>query len=316
MRELFTSSYRRIRSLVCRVRGILRRRMYRVKIRALGHLSLYRILKMYTAGLVNGTIAARAESIAYSFFMAVFPAVVFVFSIIPYIPIEGLQATLMQTIEQALPPHTWETVGPTVNDIIHIKRGGLLSLSFAGVLFFTTNGVNGLIANFRTSYHKISMRPYLNQYLISLGLVGLLLSILVATLAMIVGSDLFWEYIGENASTVFDTADPARFAKYGLIGFSLLVCVSLIFHFGPRLHRLPFFSPGAILSTALILASSYVFAFYIDHFSQYNKLYGSIGAVLIFMLWLFIIALLLLVGFELNAAIVRSLSHLKRRNRP
>ena len=278
---------------------------------------MYRLLTMYTLGLVNGTIAARAESIAYSFFMAVFPAVVFVFSVIPYIPIDGLQETLMQTIEQAMPPHTWETVGSTVNDIIHIKRGGLLSVSFAGVLFFTTNGINGLIANFRTSYHKISMRPYLNQYLISLGLVGLLMMILVTTLASIVASDLFWAYIAEyGPAAPTDTKDLAAFVKYGLIGFSLLVCVSLIFHFGPRLHQLPFFSPGAILSTALILASSYVFAFYIDHFSQYNKLYGSIGAVLIVMLWLFVIALLLLIGFELNAAIVRSLSHLKHQRRP
>ena len=121
------------------------------------------------------------------------------------------------------------------------------------------------------------------------------------------------EYLEANGGLAFDTIDPGAIVKYGLIGFSLLVCVSLIFHFGPRQRGLPFFSPGAILSTLLVLASSSVFAFYINHFSQYNKLYGSIGAVLIFMFWLFIIAFLLLVGFELNAAIVRSMSHLKQR---
>ncbi len=312
MKELFSHILDGLRAGISWLRGMLRHITYRVKLRAFGHLSLYRVLKIYSAGLINGTLAARAESIAYSFFMAVFPAVVFVFSIIPYIPIEGLQETLMQTIEEAMPPHTWETVGPTVNDIINIKRGGLLSISFLGVIFFTTNGVNGLIANFKTSYNKITMRPYFNQYFISLSLVLLLLLILVVTLAMIVITKIFWGYLDRQEFLGMEVTDIIAIAKYFLIGFSLLVCVSLIFHFGPRLRRLPFFSPGAILSTLLILASSYVFAFYINNFAQYNKLYGSIGAVLIFMFWLFINAFLLLLGFELNAAIVKSLSHLKK----
>lgn len=312
MKELFSHILDGLRAGISWLRNMLRHITYRVKLRAFGHLSLYRVLKIYSAGLINGTLAARAESVAYSFFMAVFPAVVFVFSIIPYIPIEGLQETLMQTIEEAMPPHTWETVGPTVNDIINIKRGGLLSISFLGVIFFTTNGVNGLIANFKTSYNKITMRPYFNQYFISLSLVLLLLLILVVTLAMIVITKIFWGYLDRQEFLGMEVTDIIAIAKYFLIGFSLLVCVSLIFHFGPRLRRLPFFSPGAILSTLLILASSYVFAFYINHFSQYNKLYGSIGAVLIFMFWLFINAFLLLLGFELNAAIVKSLSHLKK----
>lgn len=312
MKELFSHILDGLRAGISWLRNMLRHITYRVKLRAFGHLSLYRVLKIYSAGLINGTLAARAESIAYSFFMAVFPAVVFVFSIIPYIPIEGLQETLMQTIEEAMPPHTWETVGPTVNDIINIKRGGLLSISFLGVIFFTTNGVNGLIANFKTSYNKITMRPYFNQYFISLSLVLLLLLILVVTLAMIVITKIFWGYLDRQEFLGMEVTDIIAIAKYFLIGFSLLVCVSLIFHFGPRLRRLPFFSPGAILSTLLILASSYVFAFYINHFAQYNKLYGSIGAVLIFMFWLFINAFLLLLGFELNAAIVKSLSHLKK----
>lgn len=313
MKGFFEQLLRKITAGFTRLRRAVRHLTYPVKIRPAGELSLYHILKLYSAGLANGALAARAESVAYSFFMAVFPAVAFVFSVIPYIPIDGLQQTLMQTIEEAMPPHTWETVGPTVNDIIHIKRGGLLSFSLLGILIFTTNGINGLIANFRTSYNKISMRSYLNQYLISLSLVLLLLLILITTLALIVASRLLMEYLEANGGLAFDTIDPGAIVKYGLIGFSLLVCVSLIFHFGPRQRGLPFFSPGAILSTLLVLASSSVFAFYINHFSQYNKLYGSIGAVLIFMFWLFIIAFLLLVGFELNAAIVRSMSHLKQR---
>ena len=117
----------------------IRRMLYSVKVSAMGRLSLYRILALYGNGLLKGTLAARAESIAYSFFMAMFPGVIFIFSLIAYIPIDGLQETLMELLEEALPPHTWETVASTVHDIVSIKRGGLLSVSFVGVIFFVTN---------------------------------------------------------------------------------------------------------------------------------------------------------------------------------
>ena len=162
----------------------------------------------------------------------------------------------MQTIEEAMPPHTWETVGPTVNDIIHIKRGGLLSFSLLGILIFTTNGINGLIANFRTSYNKITMRSYLSQYLISLSLVLLLLLILITTLALIVASRLLMEYLEANGGLAFDTIDVGAIVKYGLIGFSLLVCVSLIFHFGPRQIGLSLFSRRFLPFTSTISRST------------------------------------------------------------
>ena len=102
MKDLFLQTGYRIAAAVRWLRGFFRHVFYGLKIKSFGHLSLYRILKIYSAGLINGAIAARAESVAYSFFMALFPAVVFVFSVIPYIPIAGLQETLMQTIEEAM----------------------------------------------------------------------------------------------------------------------------------------------------------------------------------------------------------------------
>ncbi|MDD4820755.1 MAG: YihY/virulence factor BrkB family protein, partial [Flavobacteriales bacterium] len=225
------------------------------------------------------------------------------------------QETLMGLIEEGMPPTTWDTVASTVTDIISIKRGGLLSVSFIGVIFFTTNGVNGLVANFKTSFNKMQMRSYINQYLVSLNLVFMLFMILVITLSLIISSQVFWDNLENKQWIGVDVTTFISVGKYALICFSLLLGVSLIFYFGPKAKGLPFFSPGAILSTVLILISSYVFAFYINHFAQYNKLYGSLGAVLIFMFWLFINAFLLLVGFELNAAIVKSINQLKRQKK-
>lgn len=292
----------------------IRRMLYSVKVSAMGRLSLYRILALYGNGLLKGTLAARAESIAYSFFMAMFPGVIFIFSLIAYIPIDGLQETLMELLEEALPPHTWETVASTVHDIVSIKRGGLLSVSFVGVVFFVTNGVNGLIANFKTSYNQISMRPYINQYLVSLNLIFMLFVILVITLSLIIFSKVFWSHMTSLSFLGIEVTTIISIARYSLVFFAILLSVSLIFYYGPKTKGLPFFSPGAILSTILILISSYAFAFYIETFSQYNRLYGSLGAILIFMFWLFINSFLLLVGFELNAAIIKSINTIKKRS--
>ncbi|MBO4961728.1 MAG: YihY/virulence factor BrkB family protein [Flavobacteriales bacterium] len=292
----------------------IRRMLYSVKVSAMGRLSLYRILALYGNGLLKGTLAARAESIAYSFFMAMFPGVIFIFSLIAYIPIDGLQETLMELLEEALPPHTWETVASTVHDIVSIKRGGLLSVSFVGVIFFVTNGVNGLIANFKTSYNQISMRPYINQYLVSLNLIFMLFVILVITLSLIIFSKVFWSHMTSLSFLGIEVTTIISIARYSLVFFAILLSVSLIFYYGPKTKGLPFFSPGAILSTILILISSYAFAFYIETFSQYNRLYGSLGAILIFMFWLFINSFLLLVGFELNAAIIKSINTIKKRS--
>lgn len=292
----------------------IRRMLYSVKVSAMGRLSLYRILALYGNGLLKGTLAARAESIAYSFFMAMFPGVIFIFSLIAYIPIDGLQETLMELMEEALPPHTWETVASTVHDIVSIKRGGLLSVSFVGVVFFVTNGVNGLIANFKTSYNQISMRPYINQYLVSLNLIFMLFVILVITLSLIIFSKVFWSHMTSLSFLGIEVTTIISIARYSLVFFAILLSVSLIFYYGPKTKGLPFFSPGAILSTILILISSYAFAFYIETFSQYNRLYGSLGAILIFMFWLFINSFLLLVGFELNAAIIKSINTIKKRS--
>ena len=292
----------------------IRRMLYSVKVSAMGRLSLYRILALYGNGLLKGTLAARAESIAYSFFMAMFPGVIFIFSLIAYIPIDGLQETLMELLEEALPPHTWETVASTVHDIVSIKRGGLLSVSFVGVIFFVTNGVNGLIANFKTSYNQISMRPYINQYLVSLNLIFMLFVILVITLSLIIFSKVFWSHMTSLSFLGIEVTTIISIARYSLVFFAILLSVSLIFYYGPKTKGLPFFSPGAILSTILILISSYAFAFYIETFSQYNRLYGSLGAILIFMFWLFINSFLLLVGFELNAAIIKNINTIKKRS--
>ena len=202
----------------------------------------------------------------------------------------------------------------TVHDIVSIKRGGLLSVSFVGVIFFVTNGVNGLIANFKTSYNQISMRPYINQYLVSLNLIFMLFVILVITLSLIIFSKVFWSHMTSLSFLGIEVTTIISIARYSLVFFAILLSVSLIFYYGPKTKGLPFFSPGAILSTILILISSYAFAFYIETFSQYNRLYGSLGAILIFMFWLFINSFLLLVGFELNAAIIKSINTIKKRS--
>ena len=142
----------------------------------------------------------------------------------------------------------------------------------------------------------------------------MLFVILVITLSLIIFSKVFWSHMTSLSFLGIEVTTIISIARYSLVFFAILLSVSLIFYYGPKTKGLPFFSPGAILSTILILISSYAFAFYIETFSQYNRLYGSLGAILIFMFWLFINSFLLLVGFELNAAIIKSINTIKKRS--
>lgn len=299
------------KSLITNIRYFFRHLFNSIRFKSMGGLSLYRILKMYMRGLTNGAIASRAESTAYSFFMAVFPSILFIFSLIAYIPIEGIQEELSSLIRETAPPKTWDIISSTIEDIVNIKRGGLLSVSFIGVMIFATNGVYSLIANFRYSFNKVDMRNFISQYLVSLNLLFILMGVLFLTLAILVFSELSWGRI-EGTFVGISITFWVFLGERIVIAFAVLLAISLIFYYGPKVKGTSFFSPGAIMSTVLIFVSSYLFGYYINNFAQYNALYGSLGAILIFMFWLFLNSCLLLVGFELNAAIMKSASQIQK----
>ncbi len=272
-----------------------------IKIPGLEGLSLYDLIEVYFTGIVKGALTSRAGGISYSLFMAVFPFLLFMLTLIPYIPVDGFQESFMLLISEALPPKTYEAVVPILQDIANNKYGGLLSFGFLVSIFLMTNGVNAIFGGFEISYHVTEVRTVIKAYIVSLG-TSLLMSFLliitvVGTILFEFGLDLL---IANNwLSSEFMWLENVR---YLFLVFMIFTTVSLLYFFGTKEGKYSsFFSVGAILTTILYVISFYVFGVYVVKFAKYNELYGSIGTLLIVMLFIWLNAIILLLGFELNA---------------
>ena len=275
-------------------------------------LSLYDLLEIYIVGIIKGTFSSRASSIAYSFFIAIFPFLLFILNLIPVIRIANFQKQFLGLIRRLLPPQTQDFFLPVIEDIALNPRNSLISFTFFLTLFLAANGVNSIFSAFEYSVHVTINRNFFKQYLIAI-----LVSIFLALLLLItVGSIVYGEFlINELKTNAYIENDFiwVSILQYSIFVIMLYIAISTLYHFGVKEGReTRFFSLGALVTTLLFLLTTYFFGVYINNFSQYNELYGSIGALLIMMFYIWINSNLLLLGFELNI----SLQRLKEKCKP
>ena len=271
----------------------------------LNGLTLYGFLDIYINGLIKGTFSSRASSIAYSFFIAIFPFLLLLLNLIPFVPIQNFQQKFLIFIEGLLPPQTTDFFYPVIADIVANPRGGLLSFALLLAIILSANGVNAIFSAFEYSVHVTINRSFVRQYLVSIG-VALLLALLLLTT---VGAIFYAEYFLKNLSGRAYIKDDSFYISLSqLIIFvgMLYVLIATLYYFGTKEGKKSrFFSLGAFITTILFLLTTYLFGIYINNFSNYNELYGSIGALLIMLFYIWINANLLLLGFELNISLQR-----------
>jgi membrane protein len=275
---------------------------------------LYDVALFFWRSIVDGSIATRASAIAFSFFIAFFPAVLFLFTLIPYIPIENFQTELFRLLKEVVPQSTFETIEETVSDIIMRPRGGLLSLGFVMALVFSTNGIASMMSAFDATIHSINRRSWISQRIAATFLLIILSVLLFSAIALLTGGEIALNYLKENdilrdSFTIF----LLRFGKWIVIILLLFFANSFLYYMAPaKKTKWRFISAGSTLSTFLSILALVGFTYYINNFSQYNKLYGSIGTLLIILFLMYLMSLILLIGFELNASIYQA--HTIKRN--
>ena len=230
----------------------------------------------------------------------------FILTLINYIPIEGFQDNLFWLIQDLLPPETFEAVDLVLKDIINNQYGGLLSFGFLASIFLMTNGVNAIFGGFEYSYHVTEFRNVFATYIVSLGVSLLMSFFLIITVVAIIFYQLALARINNIGWLETSDLDFFYWGRSLLFLIMIFTIVSILFRFGTKQGReVRFFSPGAILTTVLSLFTFYIFGVYVTNFATYNQLYGAIGTLLILMLFVWLNAIILLLGFELNAAIYR-----------
>ncbi len=253
-------------------------------------------------GLNNDNVFNGAAALGYYFTLALFPAMIFLLSLIPYLPIPNLQEQVLNSLYQALPGETAGMVSDTVLGVVAQKRGGLLSVGALLTIWAASNGIYALMQQLNITYHVVEARPFwktrVTAFLLVVGFGVLTLS---SVFLVIVGGNLenwlanhiYWN----NAfSAIYE------FGRWVFVAFALCLAFSLVFYFGPDVdQKFRFVTPGSVLGVLFLLGASLLFKLYVQNFSDYNATYGSIGTVIVLMLWLNILGLVVLLGSEVNA---------------
>lgn len=274
--------------------------------------SLYDIAEVFIEKLQNDEIVTRANGVAFNFTLAIFPAIIFIFTLIPYIQITDfpdLNQQIMGFLKEWMPEAMYDVASSTIEDIISNRRGGLLSFGFLFSVFLATNGMMSLMKAFNKCYRTVENRSFFQSRFIATSLTFMLAVVLFFAMLLLVIGQQAINYLQSAPwinveSYVFLLVIALRFI---VLFFIFQVAISSIYYLAPAIHdRWQFFSPGSYTAAFLSLVATFGFTFYINNFGTYNKFYGSIGVLIALMIWLSLLSVIMLIGFEINASIDKS----------
>lgn len=264
---------------------------------------LYDVIKFFIGQVKTVGMTERASAIAFNLVMAIPPAIIFLFTLIPFFPISRqIQDQLFGLIRDVIPGEKDHAVLINfLKDFINHPRTGLLSLGFVLSMFFSSNAMMGIMRSFDKNYIGFRKRTGLQKRGVAIKITMILYVLVFASVLLLIGREAVLKFLGINNHTVRSIILNARWLVIILLFFA---CISYIFRHAPAVHKKwRLINPGSILATVLMLATTLLFSWWVGRFGNYNQFYGSIGTVLILMALIFINSLVLLIGFELNVSI-------------
>ncbi len=263
------------------------------------------VIRFVLKGFRKGVLVTRASSIAFNLLMALLPGTIFLFTLIPFIPIPNFQEELMKLFESMMPVNAFDILRTTIVDIVTNKSGGLLLFMFIATVIFSTNGIHAVIHAFVVSSHSFKTRSWRSQRKVSILLLFVvLMMIALAGLLVIFGKSSMNRLVEIGILERKAVIIMVVLLKWILVIGLLFLAISFLYYFAPaKKTDFRFISPGSTLATILFIVTSLGFSAYVNNLGQYNKLYGWIGTLMVIMIWLYLNSIALLIGFELNLSI-------------
>lgn len=261
-----------------------------------------RFLSDLAAELKKDQVTDSAAVLAYFSMLAIFPAAILLLSLLAYLPIPNLDQMILNSMSRAMPDQAAELFTSTVRSVVLEPRGGLLSFGVLGTLWAASTGLQAMMQRIGTTYGVQETRPYWKRRGIALLLVMAVGTLVVSAFTLLIVGGILHAHleriIGENSVTVwFFTA-----LRWAIILVLMFGALALLYYFGPNVkQRFRLITPGGILATVLFIASSLAFRVYVENFGSYEATYGSLGAAIILLLWLYVGGVVVLVGAEVNA---------------
>jgi membrane protein len=267
--------------------------------------SLYDSLNFFRKEIFSSRFTSRANSISFSFIMALPPLLLFFFTLIPYLPLpeQKILSGINDTLNLIAPnDKIKESISRVMTDFITHKKNVLLSFSVLLTVFYSSNGMMALMNNFDKRMPGFKKRNGLKRRGYAILLTLMLILVILLAIAVLIFQAWFaqkmqWQFL-HNMWFL-------KLLTFLLVTVMLLVSISMIYKYGISSHqRIRFFNPGAIIATFLILALTAVFFYAVNNLVNYDKIYGSVGTLIIFLLWINYMAHIVLIGFELNSSII------------
>lgn len=255
-----------------------------------------------------------AAALGYYLTLAVFPALIFLLTMLPYLPIPNLDQAIMDLLRQALPPEAAGMLEDTVRRIATERQGGLLSFSVLGTLWAASTGMYAVMMQLNITYNVTEARSFIKARSIALLLTLFFGALVIGAFALIVMGgvvqDWLAEFVGRRQALLLFFAG----LRWAIIVGMIVVCFDLVYYLAPNVDQhCRWITPGAVFGAAVMVLTSLGFRLYIVHFADYEATYGALGAIIVLMLWFYVAGLVLLVGSEINVVLENHLSHDKRR---
>ncbi len=273
--------------------------------------NIFHVSRFFYEAITRTSIPNRAAAIAFKFLLAVFPALIVILTLIPYIPIENFQDSVLQFFAMLMPADAYNLIAETLDSLVNRKHSTLLSVGFLLGLYFGSNTVQAILDGLHASHHIEQAYSPLKQRLFSLALVIILPILTAFALIVMTLSGFVLEYlhitdlIGSQRTVTF-----LNILKWIISAFLIMLAISFLYNVADvKRKRWKMFSAGATVSTIGIIVVSIGFAFFVNNFGTYNKLYGSLGGVMVTLMWIYFNFITMLVGFELNTSISKARKH-------
>jgi membrane protein len=246
-----------------------------------------------------------AAQLAYYFLLALFPMMIFLVSLVGFIP--GLQESLFKSLASVVPGDAMKLVRDTLNDVVSNRNGGLLSIGLLGTVWAASSGVAAVMETLNVAYDVKEERSFIKMRATAVGLTVALAVLFIGGTGLI----MFGDKLAEAVSNALNLG-PAFAAAWHVVDYilglaMLFIGIQVIYYFGPNVKQpWKWITPGAVFAVGAIILGSLAFSLYLRYAPDYSATYGSLGAVIILMLWLYLLGLVILFGGEINSEIAHA----------
>jgi membrane protein len=270
--------------------------------------SVYDAGRFFIENMNNVNLGDRCSAVTYNFLTALPPTLLFLFTLIPYLPLEDVHVTILTTLKLMIPnKETYQSISGVINDFLNKEQRSLLSFSLLLTLFFSSEGMMGLMRYFdRDQVVYVSRNAFQRRWAaikLTIMLIGV---VLLSIVAIIIQS----KTINELLLTIFGNLLLVKITSILVLLFIIFSAISFIYIYGPSLsHRFKFISAGAVFASIICVLSSAIFFYAANHFLNYNKVYGSIGSLMAFFVWMSINTRIIMLGYDLNVSILMGKIH-------